>query len=306
MAIPMRSTDFRSVVGPFLNKVYDAKYAQRKDEWKAIFKEEQGIARSYHEEPIMGGFGAAPEMPEGTPVSYRTSNELFRPRFVYKPYGIGYAMTKVLVEDGEAVNLGKIYAEEMARAGTETRETLAANILNRAFTGTFTMPGGDGQSLCSTAHPTMVGTFSNTLSTAANLSQTSLEQMLIQIARDGVDYNGKKVALNPKKLVVAPDNALQAQVLLRSALRTGGANNDINPIVGRLDENPVVITRMTNPKAWFIQNDNVSRGLLCLYRRKMERGMEGDFETDSMRYKLTFREAWGWVDPRVVFGTAGV
>jgi hypothetical protein len=53
-------------------------------------------------------------------------------------------------------------------------------------------------------------------------------------------------------------------------------------------------------------NQNVSRGLLVLTRRKMERGMEGDFETDSMRYKATFREAWGWVDPRAMFGTPGV
>jgi len=306
MAIPMRSTDFRSIVSPILNKPYDAMYEQRKDEWKALFKEEAGIPRSYHEEPIVGGFGAAPEMPEGTPVQYRTSSQLFQPRFIYKAYGVGYAITKILVEDGEAINLGKRYSEEMARACIETRETLAANLLNRGFTGTFTMPGGDGRSLFDSAHPTMVGTFSNVLSTAANLSQTSLEQMLIQIRRDGVDYNGKKINLEPKKLVVAPDNELQAQVLLRSALRTGGANNDINPIVGRLNPDPVVVTRLTNSKAWYIMNQNVSRGLLVLTRRKMERGMEGDFETDSMRYKATFREAWGWVDPRVMFGTPGV
>jgi phage major head subunit gpT-like protein len=245
-------------------------------------------------------------MPEGTPVQYRTSSQLFQPRFIYKAYGVGYAITKILVEDGEAINLGKRYSEEMARACIETRETLAANILNRGFTSTFTMPGGDGKQLFASDHPTMVGTFSNVLSTAANLSQTSLEQMLIQIRRDGVDYNGKKINLEPKKLVVAPDNELQAQVLLRSALRTGGANNDINPIVGRLNPDPVVVTRLTNSKAWYIMNQNVSRGLLVLTRRKMERGMEGDFETDSMRYKATFREAWGWVDPRAMFGTPGV
>jgi hypothetical protein len=38
----------------------------------------------------------------------------------------------------------------------------------------------------------------------------------------------------------------------------------------------------------------------------MEKSMEGDFETDSMRYKATERYATGWHDPRNVYGTAGL
>lgn len=34
MATPMRSTDFRSVVEPILNEVFDGVYEQRADEWK--------------------------------------------------------------------------------------------------------------------------------------------------------------------------------------------------------------------------------------------------------------------------------
>jgi len=34
--------------------------------------------------------------------------------------------------------------------------------------------------------------------------------------------------------------------------------------------------------------------------------MEGDFETDSMRYKATERYSVGFTDPRAMFGTPGV
>jgi hypothetical protein len=41
-------------------------------------------------------------------------------------------------------------------------------------------------------------------------------------------------------------------------------------------------------------------------RRGLEKSMEGDFETDSMRYKATERYTFGWTDPRGVYGTPGI
>jgi hypothetical protein len=300
----MRSTDFRSVVEPILNQVFDGVYDQRDDEWKQIFKQEQGIARNFQEEPVFYGFGAAPEMPDGTPVAYDNGGVLFIQRYTYKVYGMAYAMTKVLVEDGDHVRLGSIYAKHLAQSMIETKETLCANVMNRAFNGSYT--GGDGVSLVSTAHPIFNGTFSNQLTTAANLSQTSLEQMLIQI-RNAVDNNGKRIRLTPKKLVVANNNVFQAEVLLKSVLRTGTANNDVNPVksMNMLPGGAVALSRLTSATAWWIQTD-ASEGLKLLMRRPMTKSMEGDFETDSMKYKSTERYGLGWTDPRCVFGTAGV
>src|SRR5512137_1243993 len=175
MATPMRSTDFRSVVEPILNEVFDGVYDQRADEWKAVFDEFTGIPRNYHEEPVLYGFGAAPELPDGMPVTYQSGGVLFINRYVYKVYGLAFALTKVLVEDGDHIRIGQTYARHLAQSLIETKETLGANILNRAFTATYV--GGDNKPLVATDHPIVNGTFSNQLSTAANLSQTSLEQL---------------------------------------------------------------------------------------------------------------------------------
>ena len=304
MATPMRSTDFRSVVEPILNEVFDGVYDQRADEWKQVFKEQKGIPRNYHEEPVLYGFGAAPELPDGMAVSYQSGGVLFLQRYLYKVYGLAFSLTKVLVEDGDHIRIGQTYAKHLAQSLIETKETLAANVLNRAFNGSYT--GGDGVSLIATNHPIVSGTFSNQLSTAANLSQTSLEQMLIQI-RNAVDNNGKRIRLTPKKIVSGPSNIFQAEVLLKSALRAGTADNDINPVksMGLLADGQANLSRITSSTAWWIQTD-APEGLKLLMRRGLEKSMEGDFETDSMRYKATERYVLGWTDPRGLFGTSGV
>lgn len=303
MSAPMRSTDFRSIVEPILNESFDGVYDQRDDEWKMVFKEETGIPRNYHEEPVLYGMGAAPEVPDGNPVTYQSGGVLFIKRYEYKVYGLAFALTRVLIEDGDHIRIGTLYSKHLAQSLIETKETLCANILNRAETSGYN--GGDGVVLVSASHPIVGGTFSNRLSTPAALSQTSLEQLLVQV-RNAVDNNGKRIRLNPRKLVTSNSNIFQAEVLLKSVLRTGGNNNDINPVksMGLLNEGNASISRMTSTTQWGILT-NAPEGLKMMKRRGLDKGMEGDFETDSMRYKATERYEPGWTDPRGFFGTAG-
>ena len=306
MATPMISTDFRVIVEPILSEEFDGVYDQRADEWSEVFNEIQGTPRQYHEEPMLYGMGAAPVMPEGTPVTYQSGGVLFVQRYDYLPYGLAFALSKILVEDGDHIRIGTIYARHLAQSLIETKELLCANVLNRAFNSSYT--GGDGVSLINTAHPIVNGTFSNQLTTAANLSQTSVEQLLIQI-RSAVDNNGKKIRLNPTKFVVSPSNTFQAEVILKSVLRAGTNNNDVNPVqsMGLLKEGQACLSRLTSNTAWWIEAETPGmKGLQWVNRRSLEKSMEGDFETDSMRYKATFRGKEGWTDPRNLWGTSGV
>lgn len=303
MAAPMRSSDFRNIVEPILNESFDGVYDQRKDEWKQFMTEQTGTPRSYHEEVMLYGMGAAPELPDGQAVTYQSGGQLYVARYQYKVFGLAYALTKVLVEDGDHIRIGSTFSKHLAQAMIETKETNMANHLNRAFNSSY--KGGDNVELCSASHPGVSGTQSNLLATAAALSQTSLEQMLIQI-RKATDSNGKKIRITPKKLIVSPDNVFQAEVLLKSVLRSGTANNDINAIksMGMLTSDTAVVSRMTSTTAWFVQTDT-PEGLKILMRRRLEKSMEGDFETDSVRYKATERYGSGWTDWRQVYGTPG-
>lgn len=304
MAAPMRSTDFRNIVEPILNEEFDGVYEQRTDEWNQLFKQVTGIPRSYHEEPVLFGFGAAPLLPDGQPITYQAGGQLYVYRYFYQVYGLAFALTKVLVEDGDHIRIGATYSRHLAQSLIETKETLCANVLNRAFNASFI--GGDGVSLTNAAHPIVGGTFSNVLGTAAALSQTSLEQMLIQV-RQAVDNNGKRIRLSPKKLACAPANEFQAEVLLKNVLRVGTNNNDLNPIksMGLLAGGQANLSRLTSGTAWWVQTD-APEGLKLVNRRTLQKSMEGDFETDSVKYKATERYAVGFTDPRCLFGTPGL
>lgn len=300
----MRNTDFRSEVEPILNEVFDGVYDQRKDEYLQIFKVKTGIARDRHEEPVLFGFGAAPELPEGMPVTYQAGGQLFQKEYIYKRYGLAFALTSTLIEDADHIRIGSIYSRHLAQSLVETKELLTANVLNTSFT----QAGGDGVSLINAAHPIAIGTFSNLLTPAA-MSQTSVEQALIAIRANGVDNNQKKVHLDPESLVVSPSNEFQGEVIVKSVLRSGTANNDLNAIKSRgyLSNGVSVITRLTSNTAWYIHNaeNNMMDGLQVVMRSPLKKTMEGDFETDSWRYKAIERYDVGNTDPRSLWGNAG-
>lgn len=302
MPTPMNSSQFRILVEPILSEHFDGLYDIRK-EYRDIFRVKPGMQRSYHMEPVMYGLGMAPQMGEGGPVTFRAGGVVFNKTYVFRQYGIAFGLTKVLVEDGDHISIGRIYSEQMGQGMVETEETETANVLNRAFNSNYL--GGDGQPLCSPSHPVVGGVQSNLLATPAALSQTSVQSLLTQI-RKAQDNDLKRVRITPRRLIVSPDNEWQAEIITKSALSTGGANNDINPVMTTkaLPEGYIVITRLTSPTAWWIKTDE-QLGLQFLTRRMAQKSMEGDFLTDTMRYKCTSRWDASWTNWRTVFGTPG-
>jgi hypothetical protein len=306
----MNSAQFKTEVGPILYELHDGTYDRYEPEFKQIFREIKGMERNQHVVPVLGGFEPAKEYESGTELSYTTSGEVFVATGLYKEYSLAFSIPRKLADDGDAVNFGSRYAEELAISMREAEEIESANWLNRAFNSSY--PVGDGVSLINTAHKGLFGfTYSNNLNTAAALSQTTLEQQLIQV-RKSVDFNNKPIRLKPKDLVVSPDQMNTAIVLLQSTQRAGTANNDTNPLkaMGLDNMKPVVMTRMTSPVAFFVttQGRGVDKNGLLFVRRiaKPEREMLGDFETKSMRYSLYNRFVTLPVDPHAIFGNAGV
>ena len=85
----MTSTDFRSIVEPILSDAFDGLYDQRSDEWRQVFREQTTVPpRAYLEEPVLYGFGVAPQVPEGTNFTYDAGGVLYIQRYVYQVYGL--------------------------------------------------------------------------------------------------------------------------------------------------------------------------------------------------------------------------
>jgi hypothetical protein len=216
---------------------------------------------------------------------------------------LAFSLTEEAVEDNLYDRLSARYTKALARSMAQTKQIKAAAVLNNAFT---TSIGGDGVALCATTHPTLSGpNLSNTLATPADLSETSLEQSLIDIAAF-TDERGLKIAVQGLKLIIPKELMFTADRIMKSTLRVGTADNDINAILnkGMVPQGYVVNNFLTDPDAYFIKTD-APNGMKMFERVSMKTGFEGDFDTGNVRYKARERYSFGFSDPRGLFGSPG-
>ena len=298
----MNRASFAKTLEPGLNTLFGLEYDSYPAEYEAVF-ESNTSQKAYEEDLLLSGFGLAPTKTEGGAVSYDSAGQQWTARYQHETIALAFSITEEAEEDGQYGSLASRYTKALARSMASTKEIKAANVLNNAQTSGFN--GGDGVVLLSASHPTQNGNQSNVLSTAADLSETSLESILIQIS-DMKDERGLRVAAQGTQLIIPTAYQFVAERLLESQLRTGTADNDINAIKagGYLPQGYHIMRRLTDADAFFVQTD-VPDGLKMFQRSAMKKGMEGDFETGNVRYKVRERYSFGVTDWRGVFGTEG-
>ena len=177
---------------------------------------------------MLSGFANAAVKPEGQGVTFDDAQETFTARYTNETIALAFAITEEAIEDNLYDRLASRYTKALARSMASTKNIKAAAVLNNAFQSNFA--GGDGKELyLLTDHPTLAGTFSNELSTPAELNETSLEQSLIDIAAF-TDERGLKIAAQGVKLIIPSALRFTADRLMKSAGRVGTADNDINAL----------------------------------------------------------------------------
>ena len=285
-----------------MNALFGLEYRNYADEAAEIFDTESSD-RAFEEEVMLSGFGNAAVKPEGQGVSFDDAQETFTARYTNETIALAFAITEEAIEDNLYDRLASRYTKALARSMANTKQIKGAAVLNNGFNATYA--GGDGVALFSTAHPTLAGTFSNTLATAADLNETSLEQSLIDIAAF-TDERGLKIAARGMKLVVPSNLQFTSDRLLNTQGRVGTADNDINAVknMGMIPQGYTVNHYLTDTDAWFIKTD-VPNGLKHFSRTPIKTTMEGDFDTGNVRYKARERYVFGFSDPRGVFGSPG-
>jgi hypothetical protein len=296
----MNRASFAKMLEPGLNTLFGLEYDSYPAEYEAVF-ESNTSQKAFEEDVLLAGFGSAPTKSEGSAISYDDAGQQWTARYQHETVALAFSITEEAEEDGQYGSIASRYTKALARSMASTKEIKAANVLNNSTTST----GGDGVTLLSTAHPTQNGNQSNTLATAADLSETSLEAILIQIA-DMKDERGLRIAAQGTKLVIPTAYTFVAERLLESQLRVGTADNDINAIKsgGYLPGGYHVMRRLTDADAFYVITD-VPDGLKMFQRSPMRKGMEGDFETGNVRYKVRERYSFGVTDWRGIFGSEG-
>ncbi len=312
MGAPITSTSFAKALWPGVNSWYGKEYAEFPVEYTGLF-DSFGSQRAYEEDVGVTSFGLAQVKPEGQAIAYDEESQAYVTRYTHVVYGLGFVITREIYEDDLYDIVGQRRARGLAFSMRQTKETVAANVYNRAFDANYV--GGDGVSMCNVAHPNFAGgTQSNRAATDAEFSEAALESAMIQMSK-WTDDRGLKINIQPQSMVIPVDQQFTAQRVLGSPYQTGispgntsgGGLHEISAIytMGALPGGFSVNHYLTDPDAWFLRSNMTKDGLKHFERRAQEFGIDNDFETENAKYKATERYSFGWTDWRAIFGNAG-
>jgi hypothetical protein len=291
---------------PGLNALFGLEYNRYDNESAEIYVTESSD-RAFEEEVMLSGFANADVKAEGQGVSYDEAQETYTARYTMETIALAFAITEEAIEDNLYDRLSSRYTKALARSMSNAKQVKAAAPLNNGLpsvtTGKFT--SGDGANLFSTSHSTIAGNVKNTLTTQADLNETSLEQSLIDIAAL-TDERGLRIAAKGVKMIVPSANQFNAERILKSQGRTQTADNDINAInsMGMIPQGYRVNHFLTDADSFYIITD-VPNGMKHFERTPLTTSMEGDFDTGNVRYKARERYVYGVSDFRGIFGVEG-
>jgi hypothetical protein len=289
---------------PGLNALFGLEYKRYENQHAEIYTTESSD-RAFEEEVMLSGFANAQVKGEGSGVSFDEAQETFTARYTHETVALAFAITEEAIEDNLYDRLASRYTKALARSMSNAKQVKSVEPLINGLPTTDAFDSGDGVSLFNTSHPTVAGTFANTLATQADLNETSLEQSLIDIAKM-TDERGLRIAARGLKMIIPSELQFTAERLMKSQGRTGTADNDINAIVsmGMVPQGYRVNNYLTDSDAFYILTD-VPNGMKMFNRAPLTTAMEGDFDTGNVRYKARERYSFGVSDPRGIFGVEG-
>jgi hypothetical protein len=289
---------------PGLNALFGLEYKRYENQHAEIYTNENSD-RAFEEEVMLSGFANAQVKGEGAGVSFDQAQETFTARYTHETVALAFAITEEAIEDNLYDRLASRYTKALARSMSNAKQVKAVEPLIQGLPSTDNFDSGDGVSLFNTSHPTVAGTFKNTLSTQADLNETSLEQSMIDIAQM-TDERGLRIAARGVKMIIPSELQFTAERLMKSQGRTGTADNDINAIVsmGMIPQGYRINNYLTDTDAFYILTD-IPNGMKMFTRAPLTTAMEGDFDTGNVRYKARERYSFGVSDPRGIFGVEG-
>lgn len=261
--------------------------------------------RASEEGLMFTGSGLATVKNEGAALSLSGIQQGALKRFVHATYGKAYAITMEMLEDDQAATkVSELATRDMVKRMGQTKDIIGTNIINRAFNSSYAN-GFDGKVLCASDHVLGAGgTGTNLLATAADLSEASLEQALIELMAM-VDENGIVTPVNAKNLLIPKELMFEANRLLNSLGRVGTADNDINAIKDmNILPAPVVNIYLDDVDAWFLLTD-AENSLIHYKRRDLTMDSHNDFMTKNLLVSGIESYSFGWMDWRGIFGTPG-
>lgn len=277
-------------------------YQDHGEEWRDLVSVKDS-SKNFEEMVLNSGFGLASVKNQGASVAFDEDAQGYTARATHVTYGLGYIVTREEIEDNQYESVSMDRALSLKISMVETKENVVANVFNRFTSGSYT--GGDGVAFGSASHPTRAGNQSNLIGTAADLSEASLEDLIIQIMGAQND-RGLKIKLMPQSLHVPRQLWFEANRILQSVLQSNSAENNINVLkaTNALPKGIKVNHYFTDADAWYVRT-NAPKGLTLFQRRGLEFTKDNEFSTENAMAKATERYSLVWGDWREYYSSQG-
>ncbi len=296
-------SNFVDLLDPSFRHIIFEEYQRRPEYYSKIFNVETSDRKSEKISQV-SNFGLFSEKAEGATITYDDPQQGYDIEAVHATYALGFRVTEEMYHDDQ-FRVMKRMPTMLSISAKETVETIAWSIINNGFSGSYTF--GDSKPLFATDHPLLSGgTEQNTLTTAADLSATSLKQA-IQDFEETTDHRGLPLRLKPDILMVPPALEWTARELLHSSYAansdTGLSDMRINPLRERgitLFVNPY----LTDPDSWYLI-DTTHHQLYFFWRKPMTFQSDTDFDTGDGLFKASMRFSRTAADWRGIYGSPG-
>lgn len=297
------SINLSSIRDLLLPGLYDltGQYEMIPTQWSTVF-EKRNSKMALERSVAMRYLGLASIKNEGGATAFDNAGG---ERWVYNQehneIGLGYSITRKSIDDN-------LYKEQFNPSNlglmdsfAQTKEIFGANVLNNAFTYQSQV-GGDGQALCSTAHPVDGGTWANLPSTPLDLNEAAIQSGLIQV-RQFVNEANIKIFARGRKVIVPIQLEYVMERLYKTELRPSTANNDVNATItsGGIPDGYQVMDFLTSAFTWFIKTDKP--GLNYMNRVPFETDMQVDPITGNLLVIGYERYSFNYNDPRCIWGS---
>lgn len=296
----LRST-FGDLLEPGFLEIFNENYREPDRVYSKIFNVMNSSKQDERFSSVTG-FALLTVKAENAPIDYDDPIQGYDTLISHVTYAKGFKISKELMDDDQ-YNIMNEKPRQLGVAARRTEETMGANIFNRAFNSSYL--GGDDQELCSTVHPRPdAGTSqSNASSTGITFGEENYETAKLAM-RSQLDGRGQIIDVMPSVLLIPENLKKTADIVFKSNLRSGTADNDFNPYLNELQ----VIEWMymnRNDTHWFLIDKETAKGLVWLWREKISFSQDEAWESDAALFKVRERFSTGFYDWHGVYGSQG-
>jgi hypothetical protein len=304
MATPLASAQFVRLLDNRLRKVAEGKYTDiptRRDDFYTVMNSESAWEEFYE-------VGAIPDIPEfqgklreiGLAPGYHV-------KVAHKEYA-AYVQTERKFVDDKKYGVLDNRAKSLMESAARTREKQAVGPFNNAF-GTIGGPymtHEAGEALCANSHGNKAGastTGTDNLATGAlGKANLAAARLAMKKFRDGI---GEHIDVGDDLMILVPI-ALRdtADEIVGTPKGLYTTEHTINVAAGRYEVSDWMRLDDNDTNNWFlIWKSQMKKDLMWFNRIEPEIKTTVDWDTYMTKTAVYFRNSWGWLDWRWIYGS---